>query len=145
MRVIQEWSGNGDPAVAYTRGPDLSGTLDGTEGADRLLARIEWMGNALNSPAFYNSDGVGNPPPWPCPTLATLPSRAATAMNPSIEFTMFGTLNTLADNPNYREALAAAKAGDKAGAENALYELSVDLSIESGSTAPLYIINSQIK
>jgi hypothetical protein len=66
-------------------------------------------------------------------------------MNPSIEFTMFGTLNTLADNPNYREALAAAKAGDKAGAENALYELSVDLSIESGSTAPLYIINSQIK
>jgi hypothetical protein len=46
---------------------------------------------------------------------------------------------------NYREALAAAKAGDKSGAENALYELSVDLSIESGSTAPLYIINSQIK
>ena len=33
----------------------------------------------------------------------------------------------------------------RAGAENALYELSIDSSIESGSTAPFYIINSQIK
>jgi hypothetical protein len=63
----------------------------------------------------------------------------------SIGLTMVGTLNAMADNPNYREAIAAAKAGDKAGAENALFELSVDLSIESGSTAPFYIINSQIK
>jgi len=63
----------------------------------------------------------------------------------SIGITMVGTLNAVADNPNYLEALAAAKAGDKAGAENALYELSIDLSIESGSTAPFYIINSQIK
>lgn len=62
-----------------------------------------------------------------------------------IGITMVGTLNAVTDNPNYREALAAAKAGDKAGAENALYELSIDSSIESGSTAPFYIINSQIK
>ena len=29
MRVIQELNGTGDPTVAYTRGPDLSGTVEG--------------------------------------------------------------------------------------------------------------------
>jgi hypothetical protein len=33
MRVIQEWNINGVPTVAYTRGPDLSGTLEGAGGS----------------------------------------------------------------------------------------------------------------
>ncbi len=31
MTVIHEWSGNGVPTVAYTRGPDLSEPLDGVD------------------------------------------------------------------------------------------------------------------
>jgi RHS repeat-associated protein len=311
MRVIQERNGNGVPTVAYTRGPDLSGTLEGAGGIGGLLARSESDGSAWSRHAFYHSDGVGNVTALAVPSgndialagsyrydpfcrlIGTPTGLAArntqrfsskdwhnpsgfyyfgyrfydpatqrwlnrdpigeaggvnlygyvgnnpidlidpfglaegdyksTAINnalqsvgststygdlqpvkgtpykfdpntqkylrfdldashkdPNIHFfdslkdmkknktsckvfvnaktaavkslsflgigiTMVGNLNAVADNPNYREALAAAKAGDKAGAENALYELSVDLSIESGSTAPLYIINSQIK
>jgi RHS repeat-associated protein len=311
MRVIQERNINGVPTVAYTRGPDLSGTLEGAGGIGGLLARSEWDGSAGSRHAFYHSDGVGNVTALAVPNgnaialagsyrydpfgrligtptgLAAINTQRysskdwhnpsgfyyfgyrfydpatqrwlnrdpigeeggvnlygyvgndpidlidpfglaegdykSTAINnalqsvgststygdlqpvkgtpykfdpnmqkylrfdldashkdPNIHFfdslkdmkknktsckvfvnaktaavkslsflgigiTMVGNLNTLADNPNYREALAAAKAGDKSGAENALYELSVDLSIESGSTAPLYIINSQIK
>jgi hypothetical protein len=33
MRVIQERTSNGVPTVAYTRGPDLSGTLEGAGGS----------------------------------------------------------------------------------------------------------------
>jgi RHS repeat-associated protein len=311
MRVIQERNINGVPTVAYTRGPDLSGTLEGAGGIGGLLARSEWDGSAWSRHAFYHSDGVGNVTALAVPNgnyialagsyrydpfgrligtptgLTAINTQRysskdwhnasgfyyfgyrfydpathrwlnrdpiteeggvnlygyvgnnpidlidpfglaegdykSTAINnalqsvgststygdlqpvkgtpykfdpnmqkylrfdldashkdPNIHFfdslkdmkknktsckvfvnaktaavkslsflgigiTMVGNLNTLADNPNYREALAAAKAGDKSGAENALYELSVDLSIESGSTAPLYIINSQIK
>ena len=38
MRVIQERNGTGDPTVAYTRGPDLSGTVEGS-GASAVLWR----------------------------------------------------------------------------------------------------------
>ena len=61
MRVIQERTSNGVPTVAYTRGPDLSGTLEGAGGIGGLLARSEW--NSVSSTwshAFYHSDGVGN-------------------------------------------------------------------------------------
>jgi RHS repeat-associated protein len=81
-----------------------------------------------------------------CKVFVNAKTAAVTSLTfLGIGITMVGTLNAVTDNPNYREALAAAKAGDKAGAENALYELSIDSSIESGSTAPFYIINSQIK
>jgi|GEM_PF-1122434 len=39
MRVIQERTSNGVPTVAYTRGPDLSGTLEGAGGS---LAERGW-------------------------------------------------------------------------------------------------------
>src|SRR5713226_212002 len=40
MRVIQERTGtNNTPAVSYTRGLDLSGTLEGAGGIGGLLAR----------------------------------------------------------------------------------------------------------
>src|SRR5207244_7565015 len=39
MRVIQERDGNNTPQVAYTRGLDLSGTLEGAGGIGGLLAR----------------------------------------------------------------------------------------------------------
>ncbi len=60
MRVIQERNINGVPTVAYTRGPDLSGTLEGAGGIGGLLARSEWDGSAWSRHAFYHSDGVGN-------------------------------------------------------------------------------------
>jgi hypothetical protein len=62
MRVIQERNGNGDPTVAYTRGPDLSGTVEGAGGIGGPLARSEWnsVSSAWSHHAFYHSDGVGN-------------------------------------------------------------------------------------
>ena len=62
MRVIQERNGTGDPTVAYTRGPDLSGTVEGAGGIGGLLARSEWnsVSSAWSHHAFYHSDGVGN-------------------------------------------------------------------------------------
>ena len=53
MRVIQGRNINGVPTVAYTRGPDLSGTLEGAGGIGGLLARSEWDGSAWSRHAFY--------------------------------------------------------------------------------------------
>jgi RHS repeat-associated protein len=50
--------------VTYTRGRDLSGTLEGAGGIGGLLARTEnsllTPGSSLLSPAFYHCDGNGN-------------------------------------------------------------------------------------
>lgn len=63
----------------------------------------------------------------------------------TLSITFATAINAIADNPNYRAALEAAKAGNKAGVDDALFELSVDISIETGSTVPFYTINSTIK
>ena len=62
MRVIQERNINGVPTVAYTRGPDLSGTLEGAGGIGGLLARTAHSGaNGVTlTTAFYHADGNGN-------------------------------------------------------------------------------------
>ena len=39
MRVIQERTSNGVPTVAYTRGPDLSCTLEGAGGSQQKEGR----------------------------------------------------------------------------------------------------------
>lgn len=52
--VIQERDGANNPLVTYTRGLDLSGTLQGAGGIGGLLARTD----AENT--FYHSDGNGN-------------------------------------------------------------------------------------
>ncbi|MEI6074614.1 MAG: hypothetical protein WCS94_03515 [Verrucomicrobiota bacterium] len=41
MNVIQERDGSNNPKVTYTRGLDLSGTMQGAGGIGGLLARTE--------------------------------------------------------------------------------------------------------
>jgi len=63
--AIQERDGNNLPQVNYTRGKDLSGSLQGAGGIGGLLAREENPSSVLYSPsssatAFYHADGNGN-------------------------------------------------------------------------------------
>jgi RHS repeat-associated protein len=73
--------------VAYTRGPDLSGTLEGAGGIGGLLARSEW--NSVSSTwshAFYHSDGVGNV------TALAVPNGNDIALAGSYRYDPFGRL-----------------------------------------------------
>ncbi len=61
--VIQERDELNVPAVTYTRGNDLSGSLQGAGGIGGLLARTDNHGSFLadtNANAFYGFDGNGN-------------------------------------------------------------------------------------
>ena len=55
MLVMQERDGNNAVKVTYTRGPDLSGTMEGAGGIGGLLARTDAYSNT-----FYYGDGAGN-------------------------------------------------------------------------------------
>ena len=63
MRVIQERDGNNTPTVSYTRGTDLSGSLEAAGGIGGLLARSHayqsGSGNWTNHNC-YAADGNGN-------------------------------------------------------------------------------------
>lgn len=60
-RVIQERDGSNNPMVAYTRGPDLSGTFEGAGGIGGLLARSDgYSGGNFTSHNYYHSDRNGN-------------------------------------------------------------------------------------
>jgi RHS repeat-associated protein len=56
---IQERDSNNVPLVTYTRGLDLSGSLQGAGGIGGLLARQSTISNELAT-VFYHSDAVGN-------------------------------------------------------------------------------------
>ena len=86
MGVIQERNINGVPTVAYTRGPDLSGTLEGAGGIGGLLARSEWDGSAWSRHAFYHSDGVGNV------TVLAVPNGSEIVLEGSYRYDPFGRL-----------------------------------------------------
>ena len=60
--VIQERDGNNNPLVTYTRGDDLSGTLQGAGGIGGLLARTDYGQEIPGSPTtgYYHCDGNGN-------------------------------------------------------------------------------------
>jgi RHS repeat-associated protein len=61
--VIQERDGNNLPKVTYTRGNDLTGTLQGAGGIGGLLARSDNSQLILGSSsahAYYHADGNGN-------------------------------------------------------------------------------------
>ncbi len=60
--VIQERNANNNPLVTYTRGTDLSGTLQGAGGIGGLLARTDYGQEIPGSPttAYYHADGNGN-------------------------------------------------------------------------------------
>ena len=55
--VVQERDTNNLPIVTYTRGRDLSGSLQGAGGIGGLLARRD---RTTGATAFYHSDGSGN-------------------------------------------------------------------------------------
>jgi len=62
-RVIQERDGNGVnvPTVSYTRGTDLSGSIEGAGGIGGLLARSDgYSSGNWTSHAYYFADGNGN-------------------------------------------------------------------------------------
>src|SRR6185312_6568492 len=61
MRVIQERDGSNTPQVSYTRGPDLSGTLEDAGGIGGLLARSAgYSSGNWTSNSYYHADGNGN-------------------------------------------------------------------------------------
>src|SRR2546428_9261348 len=57
FRVIQERDINNVPTVSYTRGTDLSGTLEAAGGIGGLLARSGgYSGGNFSSHSFYHAD-----------------------------------------------------------------------------------------
>ncbi len=61
MRVVQERDGSNVPTVAYTRGLDLSGSLEGAGGIGGLLARSHgYSGGTWPTHSYYHADGAGN-------------------------------------------------------------------------------------
>ncbi len=68
MRVIQERNSPNVPVVSYTRGNDLSGSLEGTGGIGGSLARSDqYASGNWGRHACYFADGNGNvvnPTPW---------------------------------------------------------------------------------
>src|SRR5207237_9512801 len=60
-RVIQERDGGNNPTVSYSRGNDLSGTLEGAGGIGGLLARSHgYSSGNWSTHNFYQADGNGN-------------------------------------------------------------------------------------
>jgi RHS repeat-associated protein len=60
-RVIQERDGSNTPLVSYTRGKDLSGSLEGAGGIGGLLARSHgYSSGNWSTHNFYHADGGGN-------------------------------------------------------------------------------------
>jgi RHS repeat-associated protein len=61
VRTIQERDVNNTPTVSYTRGTDLSGTLEGAGGIGGLLARSSgYSSGNWTTNSFYFADGNGN-------------------------------------------------------------------------------------
>ena len=61
MRVIQERSSANTPTVSYTRGSDLTGSLEGAGGIGGLLARSHgYSSGNWSTHNFYHADGGGN-------------------------------------------------------------------------------------
>ncbi len=64
MLVVQERDANNVPAVTYTRGRDLSGSLEGAGGIGGLLARTSnsslLTSDFSGAHAYYHADGNGN-------------------------------------------------------------------------------------
>ena len=60
-RVIQERNGSGTPLTSYTRGNDLSGSMEGAGGIGGLLARSSsYSSGAWHTNSYYHADGNGN-------------------------------------------------------------------------------------
>jgi RHS repeat-associated protein len=61
MLVVQERNSANTPSVTYTRGNDLSGTLQGAGGISGMLARSQgYSSGSWTTHHFYHADGNGN-------------------------------------------------------------------------------------
>jgi RHS repeat-associated protein len=63
MRVIQERNSGNTPTVAYTRGTDLSGSIEGVGGIGGLLSRshaYQSGSGSFTNNNYYHADGGGN-------------------------------------------------------------------------------------
>jgi RHS repeat-associated protein len=61
LLVLQERDGNNIPVLTYTRGLDLSGSLQGAGGVSGLLALSDQRASASNpTNYYYHADGSGN-------------------------------------------------------------------------------------
>jgi RHS repeat-associated protein len=63
MRVIQERNSSNTPQVSYTRGSDLSGSLEGAGGIGGLLSRshaYQSGSGSFTNNNYYHADGGGN-------------------------------------------------------------------------------------
>ncbi len=61
MPAVQERDGSNDPLCAYTRGNDLSGSMEGAGGIGGLLARSSgYSGGNFTTHNDYFADGNGN-------------------------------------------------------------------------------------
>jgi RHS repeat-associated protein len=99
-RVIQERDGSNTPQVSYTRGKDLSGTLEGAGGIAGLLARSSAYNTGTGgwgTHDYYHADGNGN---------VTFILDTNQAMAASYEYDPYGNLlssnGTLASANVYR-------------------------------------------
>jgi RHS repeat-associated protein len=97
-RVIQERDGNNTPTVSYTRGTDLSGSLESAGGIGGLLARSSgYSGGNWTTHNFYFADGNGN---------ITYMLNSSQAMVASYRYDPFGNMisssGTLANANVYR-------------------------------------------
>jgi RHS repeat-associated protein len=82
--VIQERDSNNLPSVTYSRGKDLSGSLQGAGGIEGLLARSDLSTlNSQLSTAFYHCDGNGN---------VTILINASQAITAKYEYDPFGNI-----------------------------------------------------
>jgi RHS repeat-associated protein len=97
-QVIQERNASNVPTVSFTRGTDLSGSLEGAGGIGGLLARSAgYSGGNWTDHVFYHADGNGN--------ITYLVSSTRT-LAASYRYDPFGNLisksGTLADANLYR-------------------------------------------
>ena len=103
-RVIQERDGGNPPQVSYTRGNDLSGSLEGAGGIGGLLARssgYSW-GNWTRH-AYYHADGNGN---------ITCLINASQSVVASYRYDPFGNTLSQSGTSGRRECLSLLQQGN---------------------------------
>jgi len=103
--VVEERNTNNQPVVTYTRGNDLSGTLQGAGGIGGLLARTDGNGST-----FYHADGNGN---------VTALLNASQTVVAKYLYDAFG--NTLAESGALAEANAYRFSSKEWNANSGLY------------------------
>jgi len=94
MRVIQERDGSNVPAVSYTRGTDLSGSMEGAGGIGGLLARSHvYSSGNWYAHNYYHADGGGN---------ITYLLTSGQGLGASYRYDPFG--NTISQSGTYADA-----------------------------------------